>query len=163
MTITTKVRNVASRLGWRRAGQQGQQTHKTLYCSFCGKSQHHVEKLIAGPSVFICNECVGLCNDILECDGVRPIDEPGTADPGGASTTPEPKDASAPKAPTIGDIQTMTTERLLRWLKFQENLFEQSRDGLQEAVDTLRKRKVSWATIGEALGVSRQAAWDRFS
>lgn len=39
---------------------------KLLYCSFCGKSQHEVKKLIAGPSVFICNECVDLCNDIIK-------------------------------------------------------------------------------------------------
>ncbi|HMT38542.1 MAG TPA: AAA family ATPase, partial [Thermomonas sp.] len=38
---------------------------KILYCSFCGKSQHEVRKLIAGPSVFICDECVELCNDII--------------------------------------------------------------------------------------------------
>src|ERR1051326_5970650 len=38
---------------------------KTLYCSFCGKSQHDVAKLIAGPAVFICDECVGLCTDII--------------------------------------------------------------------------------------------------
>lgn len=38
---------------------------QTLYCSFCGKSQHDVKKLIAGPTVFICNECVPLCMDIL--------------------------------------------------------------------------------------------------
>src|SRR5262245_32169426 len=38
----------------------------TLYCSFCGKSQHEVRALIAGPTVFICDECVGLCNDIIE-------------------------------------------------------------------------------------------------
>ena len=37
----------------------------TLYCSFCGKSQHEVRKLIAGPTVFICDECVELCNDII--------------------------------------------------------------------------------------------------
>jgi ATP-dependent Clp protease ATP-binding subunit ClpX len=37
----------------------------TLYCSFCGKSQHEVRKLIAGPTVFICDECVGLCIDIV--------------------------------------------------------------------------------------------------
>ena len=36
-----------------------------LHCSFCGKSQHEVRKLIAGPSVFVCNECVDLCNDII--------------------------------------------------------------------------------------------------
>jgi len=38
---------------------------RLLYCSFCGKSQHEVRKLIAGPSVFICDECVELCNDII--------------------------------------------------------------------------------------------------
>ncbi|THU01449.1 ATP-dependent Clp protease ATP-binding subunit ClpX [Lampropedia puyangensis] len=38
---------------------------KTLYCSFCGKSQHEVKKLIAGPSVFICDECIDLCNEIV--------------------------------------------------------------------------------------------------
>ena len=37
-----------------------------LHCSFCGKSQDEVKKLIAGPSVYICNECVDLCNDIIE-------------------------------------------------------------------------------------------------
>ncbi len=41
------------------------ETDKLLYCSFCGKSQHEVKKLIAGPSVFICDECVELCNDII--------------------------------------------------------------------------------------------------
>ncbi len=41
---------------------------KLLYCSFCGKSQHEVKKLIAGPSVFICNECIDLCNDIIRDD-----------------------------------------------------------------------------------------------
>ena len=42
---------------------------KILYCSFCGKSQHEVRKLIAGPSVFICDECVDLCNDIIREEG----------------------------------------------------------------------------------------------
>lgn len=43
----------------------GTETKNTLYCSFCGKSQHEVRKLIAGPNVFICNECVELCMDII--------------------------------------------------------------------------------------------------
>jgi len=43
----------------------GGDTKSTLYCSFCGKSQHEVRKLIAGPTVFICDECVELCNDII--------------------------------------------------------------------------------------------------
>lgn len=43
----------------------GNDSKSTLYCSFCGKSQHEVRKLIAGPSVFVCDECVDLCNDII--------------------------------------------------------------------------------------------------
>jgi len=46
-------------------GSSGDDSGKLLYCSFCGKSQHEVKKLIAGPSVFICDECVDLCNDII--------------------------------------------------------------------------------------------------
>ena len=44
---------------------------KLLYCSFCGKSQHEVRKLIAGPSVFICDECIELCNDIIAEEGQK--------------------------------------------------------------------------------------------
>ncbi|MFP5461715.1 MAG: ATP-dependent Clp protease ATP-binding subunit ClpX [Gammaproteobacteria bacterium] len=53
-------------------------SEKLLYCSFCGKSQHEVRKLIAGPSVFICDECIELCNDIIrdeqqsEAEGASP-------------------------------------------------------------------------------------------
>jgi len=45
--------------------KKGSSSEKVLYCSFCGKSQHEVKKLIAGPSVFICDECIELCNDII--------------------------------------------------------------------------------------------------
>lgn len=53
---------------------------KLLYCSFCGKSQHEVKKLIAGPSVFICDECVDLCNDIIKeeihnLNDIKPTDK----------------------------------------------------------------------------------------
>jgi len=48
-----------------RQGRTTGDSTKILYCSFCGKSQHEVRKLIAGPSVFICDECVELCNDII--------------------------------------------------------------------------------------------------
>ncbi|XPE52244.1 ClpX C4-type zinc finger protein [Shigella flexneri] len=43
-----------------------------LYCFFCGKSQHEVRKLIAGPSVYICDECVELCNDIIR-EGIQDL------------------------------------------------------------------------------------------
>jgi len=54
----------------------GDDNGKLLYCSFCGKSQHEVRKLIAGPSVFICDECVDLCNDIIreEMEDANPED-----------------------------------------------------------------------------------------
>ncbi len=58
---------------------------KLLYCSFCGKSQHEVRKLIAGPSVFICDECVELCNDII-----REEMQDGTES--GDSKLPKPKE-----------------------------------------------------------------------
>jgi ATP-dependent Clp protease ATP-binding subunit ClpX len=47
------------------AEKKGSTGEKSLFCSFCGKSQHEVKKLIAGPSVFICDECIDLCNDII--------------------------------------------------------------------------------------------------
>ena len=60
--------------------------NKLLYCSFCGKSQHDVRKLIAGPSVFICDECVDLCNDIIR----EEIEESDSED--GQSKLPTPKE-----------------------------------------------------------------------
>jgi ATP-dependent Clp protease ATP-binding subunit ClpX len=50
-------------------------SEKTLYCSFCGKSQHEVKKLIAGPSVFICDECIDLCNDIIRDEVLPELDK----------------------------------------------------------------------------------------
>jgi len=55
------------------ADKKGVSSEKTLYCSFCGKSQHEVKKLIAGPSVFICDECIDLCNEIIRDE--LPVDE----------------------------------------------------------------------------------------
>ena len=58
------------------AEKKGNSSEKVLYCSFCGKSQHEVKKLIAGPSVFICDECIELCNDIIRdevpAEGAQP-------------------------------------------------------------------------------------------
>ena len=60
-----------------------QESGKLLYCSFCGKSQHEVRKLIAGPSVFICDECVELCNDIIR-------EEMQEQTPSGSTKLPKP-------------------------------------------------------------------------
>jgi len=61
------------------------ESNKLLYCSFCGKSQHEVRKLIAGPSVFICDECVELCNDIIR-------EEMQEQSPTGSSKLPKPRE-----------------------------------------------------------------------
>lgn len=62
---------------------------KLLYCSFCGKSQHEVRKLIAGPSVYICDECVDLCNDIIR-EEIKEISPKRDAD-----ALPTPRDIRA--------------------------------------------------------------------
>ena len=53
---------------------------KLLYCSFCGKSQHEVRKLIAGPSVFVCDECITLCNDIMREEMLSEQDKAGKSE-----------------------------------------------------------------------------------
>ncbi|MCW5589560.1 MAG: ATP-dependent Clp protease ATP-binding subunit ClpX [Legionellales bacterium] len=65
---------------------RGDDNGKVLYCSFCGKSQHEVRKLIAGPSVFVCDECVALCNDIIR----EEVDE--TNDSDGSFNLPTPRE-----------------------------------------------------------------------
>ncbi len=65
---------------------KGADSDRLLYCSFCGKSQHEVRKLIAGPSVFICDECVDLCNDIIR-EEIQ--EKSGT---GGGSKLPTPRE-----------------------------------------------------------------------
>src|SRR5262245_37690932 len=111
---------------------------KTLYCSFCFKSQHQVRKLISGPaSVFICDECVGLCNAIIADSGSK-VSKPMTPD-------------------------ELPTERLLERLQPIEDTVQGKGNQLQHVVEILRSREVSWAQIGEALGISRQSAWERFS
>ena len=68
--------------------RQDKSDGKLLYCSFCGKSQHEVRKLIAGPNVFICDECVELCNDIIR-------EEMEEKAPVSSSKLPKPQDINA--------------------------------------------------------------------
>jgi ATP-dependent Clp protease ATP-binding subunit ClpX len=118
----------------------------TMYCSFCGKSQHEVAKLIAGPAVFICDECTGLCQNILA-----------------AETESDAKRDAAAAKPDFATPDTYSTERLLALLTSAETAFERVGEQVQRYVDILRNREVSWADVGKALGVSRQAAWRRFA
>ena len=106
-----------------------------LYCSFCRRDENGVEKLLGGPGVCICDACVGACNRIL--DGKPSLPFPGW--------------------------QSLPTAALLASLPASSAAVEATGEVLHEHVDLLRKRGVSWAEIGDALGISRQAAWERFS
>jgi hypothetical protein len=113
---------------------------KRVYrCSFCAKAQTEVKTLVAGPGVFICDECVEICLQIIK---KRPRATTGN--------TPSllPDNAS--------------TESLLKWLSDFDRAFASVDGAMQDVVDILREREVSWEMIGGALAVSRQAAWKRF-
>jgi len=106
--------------------------------SFCGKAQTEVKTLVAGPGVFICDECVQLCQAIIAKKKATQ-EMPGSLLP-----------ANAP------------TETLLKTLAGYNGAFERVDVSMQDVVDILREREVSWAIIGQALAVPRQAAWKRF-
>ena len=111
-------------------------------CSFCAKPSTEVAKVIAGPGVYICNECVGLCNDILQAEQHKPP-ELGTQLPAWE--------------------ETMTDEQILDLLPRIAAVGGQTEASLQRLVTTLRERRVTWARIGAALQITRQSAWERFS
>ena len=108
----------------------------TLSCSFCGKGQDEIEKLIGGPGVYICGECVQLCNEVLAVDG-----------------PPRPGD----------DFSDQSDQELVDALVRIRGLHAGVDRAVQGVVRELRRRHVPWARIGEALGTSRQSAWERFS
>jgi hypothetical protein len=117
-------------------------TNKHLYrCSFCGKAQTEVKTLVAGPGVFICDECLQLCQAVVD------------------------EKAAAPAAREVLDTllpDNAPTEKLLKTLAGYNGAFERIDAGMQDIVDILRNRGVSWAAVGQTLAVSRQAAWKRF-
>lgn len=106
-----------------------------LSCSFCSKDKDLVAKLIAGPGVYICNECVDLCNQIL-------AEEP---------------------AGEFGRWNEKPDDELLASLARIQAVASQVDAAVHDYVDVLRDRGASWTRIGQALGVSKQAAWERFS
>jgi hypothetical protein len=109
----------------------------TIRCSFCTKESEAVEKMIAGPGLYICNECVALCNDIL----------------GEAGDSPTP----------AWDWEQLDDEKLLALLPQIASVATQLEDNLAVWVHRVRGRGISWARIGLALGMARQSAWERFS
>jgi hypothetical protein len=105
-------------------------------CSFCGKPADQVQKLIAGAGVHICDECVVLCNQIL---------------------------ADENTVPRLPDWQTMSDDSILAGLPQIAAASAQAEFSLHERIAELRKRGMTWAQLGGALGVTRQAAWERFA
>jgi hypothetical protein len=108
---------------------------RTVCCSFCIKDQDAVGKLIAGPGVYICNECVDLCDQIL---------------------TENPQ-------PYLGAWNDKTDDEMLAGLARIQAVVSQVDAAVHDQVSVLRGRGVSWTRIGQALGVSKQAAWERFA
>jgi ClpX C4-type zinc finger len=107
----------------------------TPCCSFCTKDKDSVTKLVAGPGVYICNECVDLCTQILAMETM----------------------------PVVGAWHEQSDDELLSSLARVQTVAPQIDAAMHEYVDTLRARGVSWTRIGAALSVSKQAAWERFS
>lgn len=110
-----------------------------IRCSFCGKPKTEVTKLIAGAGVYICDQCVQLCNSILGMP----------ADPPDVERIPWP--------------DTMTDEEILEFLPRVASVGAQIEADMKVWVGRLRDRGVTWARIGGALGMTRQSAWERFS
>ncbi|MBO0868698.1 MAG: hypothetical protein J2P15_09055 [Micromonosporaceae bacterium] len=114
------------------------------WCSFCGTPEHQVEKIIAGPGVYICDACVELCSEILA--EVR-----GT--PSGAPSRPR----------QIADAAAMSDDELLERLPRCARTGAEAEASLRRLVLQARGRGITWARIGSALGMTRQSAWERFS
>ena len=120
-----------------------------LRCSFCAKPSSEVEKMIAGPGVYICNGCVGLCNDILEAETRKPAQ-------------PKAKPAE-PEAVLAAWSESMSDEQIIDLLPRIAAVATQTEASLQRLVAILRERRITWARIGSALQITRQSAWERFS
>jgi ClpX C4-type zinc finger len=112
----------------------------TLRCTFCGKQHTEVAKLIAGPGVYICNGCVGLCQEILDRERENPT-----------------------KPPSLPEWASLTDDELLQRIPHIAASAADIESGLRDRVHELRDRGVSWARIGAALSMTRQSAWERFS
>jgi hypothetical protein len=110
-------------------------------CSFCFKPNTAVEKLVAGPAVYVCNECVDLCCEIVAAT-------PDTT-PTGAHLMPweqaETIGAALAHLPNVARAQAQVEESLLGWVR------------------RARQLGATWAQVGDALGITRQSAWERFA
>jgi ClpX C4-type zinc finger len=110
-------------------------------CSFCGKPESDVRMVAGLGGAAICSSCVALAASIL-----------------GTQVSPPSNEARIHR-----ELTKLSEEQLLEGLRRRSVGIRQGDDELRNAVSILRSRKVTWARIGEALGMSRQSAWERFS
>jgi ClpX C4-type zinc finger/Glyoxalase superfamily protein len=122
---------------------------QTLYCSFCGKSQHEVRKLIAGPTAFICDECVDICTDVVEPDDDRELFRlmKGTEESGRL------------EYPALLDLaRRMPTEELAHYVERGRKGVKRSRVALQDIERRLAMRDLEAAVDQNVLATMQQKA-----
>jgi hypothetical protein len=112
--------------------------HGTTSCSFCLKPSNEVAKLVAGPGVYICNECIDLCRQI--------IDSPPSLPPRLKSWE-----------------EDLDLDGVLASLPRMAAAGAQVESNLSRFVKRARELGATWATVGSSLGMTRQSAWERFS
>lgn len=108
-------------------------------CSFCGKSDTEVAKMVAGPGVHICDVCVDLAESIIEEYREKPVEL------------------------RLPLWESMTDGQMLDHIPRVAAVADQVEANLRSWVQELRRRGVTWARIGETFGITRQSAWERFS
>ncbi len=108
-------------------------------CSFCSKPDTEVDKLVAGAGVHICNECVALAASVIEGS------------------------LGSPTKPRVPVWESLTDTEMLSHVPRVAAHIDQAEADLRSWVQELRRRGVTWTRIGEALGITRQSAWERFS
>lgn len=108
-------------------------------CSFCSKPDTKVDKMVAGPGVHICNECVALAASIID------------------------ESLGSPARPRVPVWASLTDEEMLSHIPRVAAHIDQAEADLRSWVQELRRRGVTWSRIGESLGITRQSAWERFS
>jgi hypothetical protein len=114
-------------------------TKVIAHCSFCGKDNTKLEKLIAGPGVYICNECVGLCDEIL------------------ATTVSAEETESA-----VAAFEDRSADEILKVLPAIARNADSVEADLRRLVGRLRAQSTSWAVIAGRLGMADDAAQARF-
>ncbi len=124
-------------------------------CSFCLKPSTEVAKLVAGHGVYICDECVALCGEIIQAElGAQP------SGPAAGSAAPGP--AGGPPRVAPWEQQTSLDE-ILAALPRVAAAGQQAQQYLTHWVRQARSLGATWAQIGAALDMTRQSAWERFS